>query len=153
MIKQCFVCSKDFVTFPSKLLLKRGKYCSKQCCMEQQGKELQLVGKETRFGNGLPPWNKKGFHLTSARKDGRKYRMIFVPEHPFATNKGYVREHRLVMEQSIDRYLEKSEMVHHINGDTLDNNLSNLELMSGADHRREHLKDNVHKRWIVRNKQ
>ena len=31
MIKQCLVCLKDFITYPSKILLGRGKYCSKVC--------------------------------------------------------------------------------------------------------------------------
>ena len=32
MIKNCVVCQREFVTYPSKILLGRGKYCSKQCC-------------------------------------------------------------------------------------------------------------------------
>lgn len=43
-----------------------------------------------------------------------------------------VLEHRYVMEQHLGRKLLRSESVHHINGDRLDNKLENLELWSSS---------------------
>lgn len=70
------------------------------------------------------------------------YRYIYNPTHPNCTQNGYVVEHRLVMEQSIKRYLRKKEVVHHINHNRLDNRIENLILFSsnGEHTRLEHIK-------------
>lgn len=41
---------------------------------------------------------------------------------------------RILMEQSLGRSLEPYEDVHHIDGNTLNNDLSNLELVSHEEH-------------------
>lgn len=59
------------------------------------------------------------------------------PDHPHAGHLGYVRQHRLVMEAQIGRYLEPGEVVDHKNRDTSDNDPGNLELYpSNAAHLR-----------------
>lgn len=51
-----------------------------------------------------------------------------VTEHPFANSRGYVPEHRLVMEQKIKRFLEPEEKIHHRDQNRENNNFENLEL-------------------------
>jgi hypothetical protein len=74
-----------------------------------------------------PNW-KYGRYIT---KSGYIYTLM--PNHPSAVNRkgkrGYVAEHRLVMEKTLGRYLKKNEYVHHINGKKNDNRSSNLELI------------------------
>ncbi len=54
--------------------------------------------------------------------------------YPMADHKGYVLEHRLVVAQRLGRCLLPQEKVHHKDGIKDHNELSNLELMSQANH-------------------
>ena len=70
---------------------------------------------------------------------GNGYRKLLRPDHPFSDVKGYILEHRLVVEGHIGRRLDPHEIVHHINGNKLDNRIENLELMGKSNHHRNEL--------------
>jgi hypothetical protein len=63
------------------------------------------------------------------------------PFFPMAGKDGYVYEHRLVVAQSLGRCLERREEVHHLDGDKGNNDISNLEMLSKAEHAARHLSD------------
>ena len=85
-----------------------------------------------KYRQDNPNW-KGGRRITSSG-----YVLILTPGHPYADRKGYVVEHRLVMEQHIDRYLTDNEEVHHKNHDRTDNRIANLKLMTKGQHTRLH---------------
>lgn len=62
--------------------------------------------------------------------DDDGYVLVYAPGHPYATKSGRVREHRLVMEQQLGRYLLPTEVVDHIDGNRQNNDPSNLRVFA-----------------------
>ena len=94
------------------------------------GRSLSIPGKPVRQ-------KLAGIKLTQGANN-HGYRMILKPEHPFATRRGYVMEHRLVAEKKLGRFLTKREDVHHIDGNKQNNQSSNLMVVSRSEHRLLH---------------
>ncbi len=121
---KCEWCGKD--CFRHALQQKPARFCSKSCSglWQQENCPDHPIGKS---GRESPRWS-GGVRISGG------YRYIYMPDHP--RNKGrkvhgeytYIREHRLVMEEALGRILRPGELVHHVNGDKLDNRLENLEL-------------------------
>ena len=80
------------------------------------------------------------------------YWMIYSPDHPAATKKKQVAEHRLVMEKLLGRYLTPSEVVHHIDGNRQNNAPENLMVFqTNKEHLKHELKGRVPK-WTEEGK-
>lgn len=75
---------------------------------------------------------------TDRQIDPAGYHLLFRPLHPHANSLGYVREHRLVMEQHLGRFLSPTEDVHHRDQDKANNHIDNLELTTRSEHIRHH---------------
>lgn len=70
------------------------------------------------------------------KQDG--YLSMRKPSHPNAWKNGYVKYHRLVMELEIGRYLNREELVHHMDHNKLNNDINNLKIVTMSEHRTIH---------------
>ena len=146
----CLNCNKE-VTANTKYQLKRkGKYCCFKCYLEyihthkhgefriceKCGKEFWGNSWEIRRGAVRFCSRKCSGFLRKDRKmstDG--YWIVYTPD-------GFVKEQRWIMQQHIGRKLGRDEIVHHINGDKLDNRIENLEIVTRGRHNTIHATGN-----------
>lgn len=157
MIKKCIIC-KNLFKITGELNIEKRKCCSREC--GNIHKSLKFIGK------GNPFFGKKHSIITSKRmkksrskffKNGGKspswkggervatdgYKLIHTPNHPFKDFNNYVREHRIVVEKQIGRYLLKKESVHHIDEIKINNIPENLiAFTSESAHQRFHFNPN-----------
>ena len=113
---KCLTCQKEFLPLSGKGRI----YCSKSC------------SRKAWVGDKNPSW--KG----GRAKTKYGYIIIYSPNHPHHNKTNSVFEHRLIMEQSIGRYLLPTEIVHHKNGIKNDNRIENLELLLKGKHHSGH---------------
>ena len=114
--KPCVVCKKLFYKKQHTT-----KFCSRVCM------GLSFSQKFSRENHSK--WNGGKF------RDSEGYIHIKSYDHPYRDKENYVREHRLVMEKVLGRYLKPKEVVHHINEIVDDNRPENLEVLkSGGIH-------------------
>ena len=113
---------KQNISRSSKKMWSNKKFKKKMSIIKKELYAKGLTGIYNGFGKNNP--NYKGGKV----KRADNYIIIYKPKHPFAINKKYVLEHRLIMEKYIGRYLTKKEVVHHINNINNDNRIENLFL-------------------------
>lgn len=81
----------------------------------------------------------KEINLRLRKQKGDKYYYHFYDiEHPLANKCGIIYHHRHVMSLKIGRWLERGEQVHHIDFNSLNNDPSNLEILTASKHTEKH---------------
>jgi len=107
----CDYCGKEFLLSPCYLKRNRKhRFCSRKCSAEFH-----------KYGNTPEKW--RGGHI------GKSTGYLYIN-----VDGKQISEHQLVMERHIGRKLKKGEVVHHINGNKLDNRIENLQLMTKSEH-------------------
>lgn len=83
-------------------------------------------------------------NFKGGRIEREGYILLYRPDHPHADQKGYIYEHRLVVEQATGKELTAVDIVHHINHDPSDNRLENLVVLTQSEHASYHHRGEHH---------
>lgn len=136
---KCVVCGRNIFTFPSRV--GRKQFCSSVCRIKNSIKTLDRDRLKRIYKTGVDNENWKGGR--NVCRSG--YVEISSPNHINVGVRGYVQEHRLVMEKHLGRLLTANEVVHHINGIKGDNRIENLVLFANS---KEHTSRHA-KQWTI----
>lgn len=116
----CDYCGNQFLRtgYPSQFTKYKANYCHKRCAM--------LAARELYRPTQITVLSNNG-HI-----------MVRVKTHPNANKNSQVPKAHLVMENHIGRYIKKTEVVHHIDLNPLNNNNANLQIMTISEHVKLH---------------
>lgn len=128
-------CGKQFIGKTYNIKKGKDKLCSVACRYKYHTRptgikyNIKVINKSW-IKSGNTPWN-KGYSKPSYDKNTGYYNIIIDGTR--------VRYHRYVVEHYIGRKLLDEEVVHHIDNDTTNNNIDNLQLFdSKSEHLRYH---------------
>jgi len=139
-LKVCVNCGKEYETTKRK-----SQCCSKTCVSQRKGASSRarkgfyscpICGKDTESRH-------RKYCSTECLEKSKDIRFIGVDPYAFRGGRKEsfgrrVRYHRYVMEQHLGRKLEKSEVVHHVDGNKFNNDISNLKLLTASEHAKLH---------------
>lgn len=131
----CRYCQKRVEKYGSQIrgtVRKNGFFCSTVCLANFRSEFLvRELGANYRGG---------------IKKD-RKYQLVMAFWHPNKNKKGYVALHRIIAEAKIGRYLQRHEIVHHIDHNAENNHWDNIEVVTRSEHAKIHRAQNEVAKW------
>jgi len=152
---KCYQCGKTFSKSPS--LIREHNFCSKECRLKWLGRhDIEIINKPghskghknpklSRYNRDENRMNtKEGWTLKEKEHD--RTRLLsnpLFPDQGKSYHKYYGKHlHRVVAEQGLGRKLKRNEVVHHLDGNKLNNDPDNLIVMTRQEHSRLHGKLN-----------
>lgn len=132
--KPCRICGESIYGIPRP---HRKRYYYPKQCQQCKNKPQNIKAwhynmSKARLGDKNPKFKPEG--STCLTQCGKFfYRKIKI-------NNTWKYEHRVIIENHLDRKLLKTEIVHHLNGNTLDNRFENLIITTLSEHCSSHHK-------------
>lgn len=165
----CATCGDPFYRMPKEVEEGR-RYCGKVCA--DAGRHVETVQKHCAYcGREMVLRPSEAYHIycslehwqlgriarpTGEMHNGKPVRImpdgyvkVWEPEHPRA-NKGWIPEHIYIMERHLGRPITRDEEVDHKNGLRADNRVSNLQVMTKAEHRKKTWEDRREEQMVLR---
>lgn len=148
----CQQCGETFETYAAWARNGRRKYCSALCRGRANRGNQNRLGKahtaESRTKMGAnPPTGERSSQWKGGRYVSKGYVHVLARTLPAETQaiiapmvgkNGYILEHRAVAAATAGRALTTDDVVHHVNGEKMDNRPENLAVTPRADHSMEH---------------
>lgn len=131
VVWECDVCKKHFL-IKGNVARRRKKLGQKSTCSEKCLKALRKINVKN-ITNNFNVFSPKG-NGCGITTDG--YVWIYLKRDDSYENK--IKLHRYLMEIKIGRKLKSTEIVHHIDGNKLNNDINNLQIVSRSEHNRIH---------------
>ena len=119
------------ILFPDRTFISLYKKARKMGMLKD--KEIEFLNRsKCRRGEKCPSW-KGGRKITP-----KGYAQLLIPDHHRADRNGYVMEHIYVFEQATGIEVPENCVVHHLDGNRLNNKIDNLCLMTFGAHSTYH---------------